>query len=291
MKSPASNESLIAELDRQLYDYKRKAEFDPHDDDEWCVSLTARQWREVETALEAQSPQEGQVAERDVRKLGGAIFDATCDWDSDAYESMGDAQQTQLIASLASSIAQHIVASAAPRWVRQVDADQGRVALNLKLYVANGRVVEPLLAPVSQEGQATLAVGWKMVPVEPTEAMLRAGFNAEFEPPPSEPVTWLDERHVWAAMLAHAPQAPPSEEGWRAWLIETPQTDNSPARWWNPETGWMIDPNKGLRLCREEDAAAVIKATRGLLPCRPIEHKWLPAPPDPVLGNAEGEGT
>jgi len=38
-------------IDEQLYEYKLKADFDPHDDDEWCVSLTAKQWRAVERAL------------------------------------------------------------------------------------------------------------------------------------------------------------------------------------------------------------------------------------------------
>lgn len=38
-------------IDEQLYEHRRKANFDPHDNDEWCVSLTAKEWRTVERAL------------------------------------------------------------------------------------------------------------------------------------------------------------------------------------------------------------------------------------------------
>ena len=40
-------------LDDQLYEHKRRAGYDPHDDDEWDVCLTAKQWREIENALAA----------------------------------------------------------------------------------------------------------------------------------------------------------------------------------------------------------------------------------------------
>ena len=46
-----------------------------------------------------------------------------------------------------------------------------------------------------------------------------------------------------------------------AWLIEMPQTDNSPARWWNPGYGWMLDAAKAVWFCRAEDALAYIKTS------------------------------
>ena len=37
----------------------------------------------------------------------------------------------------------------------------------------------------------------------------------------------------------------------KAWLIEWPATDNLPARWWHPKSGWMIDANKAVRFVRK----------------------------------------
>lgn len=39
-----------------------------------------------------------------------------------------------------------------------------------------------------------------------------------------------------------------------AWLIEWPETDNAPVRWWNPAHGWMRDANAALHFARKTDA-------------------------------------
>lgn len=57
----------------------------------------------------------------------------------------------------------------------------------------------------------TAPEGWKLVPVEPTPAMLNQGIHA-FNETLGTPYTRLDAE--WAAMLAAAPQ-PPVEGGYR----------------------------------------------------------------------------
>jgi len=69
------------------------------------------------------------------------------------------------------------------------------------------------------------------------------------------------------------------EEREAHWLVEWPEDDNMPVRWWHPITGWMRDANKALRLSRKEDAEAVIATGRfvsgGVI--RAAEHKFLSA--------------
>ncbi len=51
-----------------------------------------------------------------------------------------------------------------------------------------------------------------------------------------------------------------------------------PTRWWNPRDGWMLDPNKGMRFSRKEDAEMLIQseARRGFVSgVLPTEHKWI----------------
>lgn len=60
-----------------------------------------------------------------------------------------------------------------------------------------------------------------------------------------------DLRTVLAALSA------PQEIGGErtvAWLLEWPADDNTPTRWWNPQTGWMIDAKKACWFAREADA-------------------------------------
>jgi hypothetical protein len=64
-----------------------------------------------------------------------------------------------------------------------------------------------------------------------------------------------------------------------AWLIEWPEDDNVPVRWWNPATGWMRDANKAAHFCREQDAADYIAAGNWAAVVKPTEHKFVAAPP------------
>ena len=67
--------------------------------------------------------------------------------------------------------------------------------------------------------------GWKMVPVEPTEEMVIAGFESEPDESFSEPREWEEYEAMsgcqqaahraklcWAAMLSNAPTAPEQEK-------------------------------------------------------------------------------
>lgn len=49
------------------------------------------------------------------------------------------------------------------------------------------------------------------------------------------------------------------------WLIEQPETDNMPVRWWNPATGWMRDANKATWFVRKQDAESALNGDRFLL--------------------------
>lgn len=96
---------------------------------------------------------------------------------------------------------------------------------------------------------------------------------------------------VLAALLAAAPElieAAERAERQTAWMIERSASDNDVAKYWNPGPGWMIDPNKGLRLCRREDAEAYRLSMRFGHMSTVSEHVFLDqaalAPP------AQGEG-
>lgn len=61
------------------------------------------------------------------------------------------------------------------------------------------------------------------------------------------------------------------------WLIEWPEDDTVPVRWWHPVSGWMRDANKAARFSRREDAQAYITASRGGLgnsTIKPMQHKF-----------------
>jgi hypothetical protein len=57
-----------------------------------------------------------------------------------------------------------------------------------------------------------------------------------------------------------------------AWLLEWPADDNMPSRYWNPQSGWMIDPHKGCWFAREVDAASYQASSRIHGIVRPTEH-------------------
>lgn len=61
----------------------------------------------------------------------------------------------------------------------------------------------------------------------------------------------------------------------KAWLIEWPEDDNVPVRWWNPATGWMRDANKATHFCREQDTADYIAAGNWAAVVKPTEHIFI----------------
>jgi hypothetical protein len=66
-----------------------------------------------------------------------------------------------------------------------------------------------------------------------------------------------------------------------AWLVEWPEDDNVPVRWWNPGTGWMRDANKALWFARERDAAVFIAAGNWTAGIKPTEHVFIGDVMDP----------
>lgn len=60
-----------------------------------------------------------------------------------------------------------------------------------------------------------------------------------------------------------------------AWLVEWPENDNMPVRWWHPELGWVRNANKALHLSRKQDAEAIIKLSFFSSRAMPTEHKFV----------------
>lgn len=71
----------------------------------------------------------------------------------------------------------------------------------------------------------------------------------------------------WGPSLASPAQS--------SWLIEWPEDDNVPVRWWNPATGWMRDANKAVHFCREQDAADYIASGNWAAVVKPTEHVFV----------------
>lgn len=90
------------------------------------------------------SPDAGEV-EVFLKSIGGTLFEVTCDWDQDAYERMGDACQTQIVASLAAVLAQQMVAARVPNWLTGPHQRDGRLAWTLNVFAANGQVTKRIL--------------------------------------------------------------------------------------------------------------------------------------------------
>src|SRR6185437_11585686 len=70
------------------------------------------------------------------------------------------------------------------------------------------------------------------------------------------------------------------------WLVEWPEDDNVPVRWWNPNTGWMRDANKAMHFARMSDAADYIASVKMVTGVKPTEHKFLALL---TTGNASSE--
>lgn len=58
------------------------------------------------------------------------------------------------------------------------------------------------------------------------------------------------------------------------WMIEWPQDDNMPARWWHPQNGWMLDASKAVRFSRRQDAEAYRWIMR-VAGTKVTEHKFI----------------
>lgn len=63
----------------------------------------------------------------------------------------------------------------------------------------------------------------------------------------------------------------------KAWLVEWPLNDNMPTRWWNPDTGWMLDANKAQWFVRQQDAEICIKTSLFDGWAKPTEHIFVPS--------------
>jgi hypothetical protein len=66
-----------------------------------------------------------------------------------------------------------------------------------------------------------------------------------------------------------------AEQHQTAWLIEWPEDDNLPVRWWNPNRGWMCDADKALWFVRETDASDYIAAGHWAAGIKPTEHIFI----------------
>jgi hypothetical protein len=60
-----------------------------------------------------------------------------------------------------------------------------------------------------------------------------------------------------------------------AWLIEWPEDDNNPVRWWNPVHGWMRDANKALQFARQTDAECYLSTMKFGLHLKVTEHIFV----------------
>mgnify|MGYP003385777678 FL=1 len=60
-----------------------------------------------------------------------------------------------------------------------------------------------------------------------------------------------------------------------AWLIEWPESDNTPVRWWNPACGWMRDANKAIGFARQTDADCYLATMKFGLHLKVTEHIFV----------------
>jgi hypothetical protein len=115
--------------------------------------------------------------------------------------------------------------------------------------------------------------------------------------PTPEPVAWrfrAPDRRAWtyddlkprnhANFICEPLYAVAQTEREHGWLIEWPEDDNVPVRWWNPATGWVRDANNAMRFCRERDAADYIAAGHWAAGMKPTEHIFLSPVSLPLRG-------
>ena len=60
-----------------------------------------------------------------------------------------------------------------------------------------------------------------------------------------------------------------------AWLIEWPEDDSNPVRWWNPAYGWMRDANKAMHFARKTDTDCFLSTMRFGLNLKVTEHVFI----------------
>lgn len=59
------------------------------------------------------------------------------------------------------------------------------------------------------------------------------------------------------------------------WLIEWPAAEFVATRWWNPASGWEVEPHRATRFCRHVDAQNVIDTSKFCNPVIATEHVFL----------------
>ncbi|GAA4108531.1 hypothetical protein ACFFTN_01145 [Aminobacter aganoensis] len=122
-------------------------------------------------------------------------------------------------------------------WNKPQIGDEGRVELDgywefvrVNPVVSRALAGQPLEAALSSQREEAVPVGWKLVPVEPTEAMCRSGESSKGA---SSPESWVDGSYtpenvelIWKDMLAAAPASPvPADAGEPAIRALETQTD------------------------------------------------------------------
>jgi hypothetical protein len=62
------------------------------------------------------------------------------------------------------------------------------------------------------------------------------------------------------------------------WLVEWPESDTVPVRWWNPAHGWMRDANAALHFARKTDADCYLSTMKIGESLKVAEHKFVTSP-------------
>jgi hypothetical protein len=62
------------------------------------------------------------------------------------------------------------------------------------------------------------------------------------------------------------------------WLIEWPESDTVPVRWWNIAHGWMRDANAALHFARKTDADCYLSTMKIGESLKATEHKFVSSP-------------
>ena len=178
---------------------------------------------------------------------------------------MGDARREEAKAALSAAF------SVQPR------EGGGEWVGDKEYWEAPAAPVEPTSTPPA------LPLGWKAVPIEPTEAMLDEGegFNLRCGCPKCDHEAWEKVRIGYQAMLSAAPVPPSQGEGWmpiesapkdgRPVLVFDPRGDNTilTASHYAPYNLWMAEP------CEAEEND----------PERRFPTHWMPLPKPPVERN------
>jgi len=97
----------------------------------------------------------------------------------------------------------------------------------------------------------------------------------------AEAESWLPETDLHKLLteagkrLRDVPQAAREPT---VWLIEWPESDTVPVRWWNPAHGWMRDANAALHFARKTDADCYLSTMKIGESLKVTEHKFVSCP-------------